>query len=108
MTTEIYCNTCGGNHIPDPQDCHVDFQGFRFTPPFRCMCCGEEICVRQFAFARACGSCDVGSCNSMHKSFKVERAHPHPEWWSGNPAIFRARYVRAVNATSLDDVVGVV
>ncbi len=48
-------------------DVYVDFKGWRFTPPFRCMCCGREIDVQQFCFGRACGICDTGKCHNDNK-----------------------------------------
>ena len=102
MTTKDFCNTCGGHHESDPSDCYLDYNGFRFIPPFRCMCCGKEICARQFAFGRCCGVCDIGGCNSLNQSFKVKHVHEHPEWWSGNPALFWSKYIVAVGATYLE------
>lgn len=58
------CPGCGGVHDPDSPDSFVDFDGFRFRPPFFCMCCNEIICGRQFAYGRACGFCDTGACQS--------------------------------------------
>lgn len=43
-------------------DVYVDFKGWRFRAPFRCMCCGRMISLRQFCFGRACGGCDCGQC----------------------------------------------
>lgn len=40
----------------------VDFKGWRFYTPFRCLCCGKEVSIEQFCFGRACGSCDCGHC----------------------------------------------
>jgi hypothetical protein len=53
----------------DEKGTFVDFKGWRFTAPFRCICCGRKIDVRQFCFGRSCGICDTGKCvhpNSMH------------------------------------------
>lgn len=56
------CPGCMGHHPPDPPDSYVDFRHRRFRPPFKCLCCGREICGRQFAFGRCCGRCDTGAC----------------------------------------------
>lgn len=53
---------CGGEHPPDSPTSYVDFNGRRYRPPFRCLCCGMGICGRQFAFGRTCGYCDRGRC----------------------------------------------
>jgi len=45
----------------------VDFKGWRFTPPFRCLCCGREIDVQQFCYGRYCGICDTGKCRNHNK-----------------------------------------
>lgn len=37
----------------------VYHRGYRFFPPFVCGACGDPISVRQFAFSRSCGGCDV-------------------------------------------------
>jgi hypothetical protein len=39
-----------------------DFKGWRFYPPFYCMCCGVEVSQEQWAFGRYCGVCDTGAC----------------------------------------------
>lgn len=43
-----------------PEQNFVDYKGWRFRPPYRCMCCGVMISIRQFCFGRACGPCDCG------------------------------------------------
>ena len=64
----------------DPQDPpaadsdFVDFKGWRFRPPFRCMCCGVIVSLRQFCFGRTCGSCDLGHCRH-HKLEGSQRRH---------------------------------
>ena len=40
----------------------VDFKGWRFLAPFRCVCCGVVISVQQFCFGRSYGPCDMGRC----------------------------------------------
>lgn len=44
-------------------DNFVDFKGWRFRAPWRCMCCGMIISLQQFCFGRSCGGCDLGRCN---------------------------------------------
>ena len=51
--------THGFLHAPVPKDIYFDYRGWRWTPPFICMNCGIEVCHRQWAFSRSCGSCDV-------------------------------------------------
>lgn len=43
-------------------DVYVDFKGWRFRAPFRCLCCGSMVSLRQFCFGRCCAPCDVGKC----------------------------------------------
>jgi hypothetical protein len=59
---------------PNP-DVFVDFKGWRFRPPFRCMCCGTMISLEQFCFGRACALCDTGRCNhpKTHKAYSGPR-----------------------------------
>ena len=54
--------TPGFLHHPMPPEIYFDFKGWRFKPPFHCMCCGKEICYQQWAFGRSCGTCDTGAC----------------------------------------------
>jgi hypothetical protein len=55
-------------HEPIPKNVHLDFKGWRFTFPFRCMCCAKEICILQFCFGRCCGICDTGRCRHFPRS----------------------------------------
>lgn len=98
MTNKVFCYACGGEHEPDPPDCWVDFRGYRFHPPFKCMCCGKEICARQFAFGRCCGPCDMGACQTNNRAFPKSAVHDHPSWWGydGNES-FR-QFVQTVGA----------
>ena len=57
-----FCHVCGGHHELDTHETWVDFEGYRFKSPFLCMCCGQRICARQFAFGRCCGTCAMGAC----------------------------------------------
>lgn len=41
---------------------YVDFKGWRFKSPWRCLCCGRRISLEQFCFGRCCGACDLGKC----------------------------------------------
>lgn len=76
------CPHCFGDHDPDECDYWVEFNGERFTPPFRCLCCGKETCARQFAWGRACGLCDTGACQTGSKNFRPEYAHaPYQRVW---------------------------
>lgn len=71
-----FCLGCGGRHRPDPLEAYVDFKGHRFTAPFFCLCCGLQICLRQFCFGRACGVCDTGACERGNRAFRPEALHP--------------------------------
>lgn len=75
------CLGCFGEHEPDSEDTWIDFGGYRFRKPFFCLCCGLEICARQWAFGRACGKCDTGVCQSWHKHFRPEYGHANPPWY---------------------------
>ena len=75
-----FCPTCGGKHEPDPPDSWVDFKGYRFRKPFKCMCCGKEICALQFSFGRCCGPCDLGACQLGNRAFRSSAFHPPPPW----------------------------
>lgn len=98
MTEKQFCYACGGEHEPDPSDSYVIFGGCRFMPPFRCMCCGKEICGRQFAFGRCCGPCDMGACDIHNRVYSVNAVHPHPDWWSVDGKTMFQRFVEAVGA----------
>jgi len=93
-----FCTACGGYHEPDPEDSYVDFEGYRYHPPFRCMCCGKEICARQFAFGRCCRPCDTGACQTHHRNFQISVAHEHPEWWSLDALEYRRKFAEVVGA----------
>lgn len=71
-----FCSHCFGNHAPDISECSVEWKGRRFKPPFLCLCCGKETCMRQFAYGRACGPCDTGSCNAANRAHVPQNAHP--------------------------------
>ena len=93
-----------GDHRPDPPSSWVEFNGYRFHPPFKCMCCGKEICARQFAYGRACGICDMGACNPNNKVYDVRYAHPHPEWWSQNGGKLFEDFVKAMQAQEIKEI----
>ena len=80
MADKIFCPACGGTHEPDSDDVYVDYDGYRFRKPFKCMCCGKEICARQFAFGRCCGPCDIGACQTGNRAFRLSAAHELPSW----------------------------
>ena len=42
----------------------ADFKGKRFYPPFKCLCCGKEVDVKQFCYGRTCAYCDMGKCQT--------------------------------------------
>lgn len=73
---------CGGDHEPDTPDTWVKYDGWTFKPPFKCMCCGKDICARQFAWGRCCGVCDMGGCDPANRAYQLNWAHEHPAWWS--------------------------
>ena len=51
----------------------MNFKAWRFRAPWRCMCCGKMISLRQFCFGRACGPCDSGKCIGHQQNF----GHPY-------------------------------
>lgn len=59
-----------------PNDPYVDFKGWRFRAPFRCICCGQKVDIRQFCFGRACDICDTGKCK--HRNNGVRRCYSGP------------------------------
>ena len=95
---ESMCEHCWGEHEPDLSDASLDFKGYRFTPPFLCMCCGRETCVRQWAWGRTCGLCDTGNCDQHSRGFKPEYAHEHPPW---GPQATIEQIAEATGATPL-------
>jgi len=52
---------------------YVDFKGKRFYEPFKCLCCGKEVDVKQFCYGRLCGHCDCGRC--QHKETGYDKGH---------------------------------
>ena len=50
----------------------VVFKGKKFYPPYKCLCCGKEVSVKQFCFGRVCAYCDLGKCQ---KNGKYEEGH---------------------------------
>lgn len=62
-----FCVGCGGFgkyfHEPDPTDTVIRFREYEYKLPFFCLCCGIQICARQFAYGRNCGYCDTGQCH---------------------------------------------
>jgi hypothetical protein len=75
MIGDLFCPHCWGNHQPDNDQCWVEFNGKRFAPPFLCLCCGKETCMRQFAYGRTCAPCDTGSCNTASRNYIPQNAH---------------------------------
>lgn len=53
---------------------YVDFNGKRFYPPFKCLCCGKVITIEQFCYGRLCDYCDTGKC-MVGKSHMYKMGH---------------------------------
>ena len=73
--SERFCPYCFGHHEKDSNDSYVIWKGRKVMPPFRCLCCGKEICGRQFAFGGCCGACDVGACQLGNRVYSKEYEH---------------------------------
>ena len=97
-----FCYACAGEHEADPPDAWVEFRGRRFSSPFLCMCCGREICARQWAFGRCCGTCDVGACESGNRAFLMRAAHEHPPWWNYNPQERWEGFLKATHSVPIE------
>jgi hypothetical protein len=70
------CRLCrDAIHAVAPKGILFDYRGWIFTPPFICMGCGIEVCFRQWAFSRSCGSCDLSESSTRLVLPKVR--HPH-------------------------------
>ena len=74
------CKSCLGDHPNDTPDIFVEWRGIVYHAPFLCMCCGKEICARQFAYGRGCGVCDAGLCQTKpdiygHPDTRTELVH---------------------------------
>lgn len=80
------CRFCrpGFVHAPMPLDIYFHHRGWKFTPPFICMGCGIEVCYRQWAFSRSCGSCDVSGSRTRRAPFGRCFAGPHERLESWN------------------------
>lgn len=88
-----WCGSCRGYHQPTkehpfhalceslheriPADLFFDYRGWKFTAPFICMCCGIEICFRQWAFSRSCGPCDISDSKTHRVLYGKCFAGPH-------------------------------
>ena len=94
----LYCPSCGGQHEEDLSDVYVDFRGYRFTKPFHCICCGRELCSKQFTFARACSSCDTGACRLWNKNYKTDYAHDQLSWCDMDGKVMFQKFVDVVKA----------
>jgi hypothetical protein len=79
-------------------DAWVEWEGWRFTAPFRCMCCGVETSAEQFAYGRSCGTCDTGICQR-----DTTYMHDRPAWAIGFQDRETAirRFAETVGATRL-------
>lgn len=64
-----------------PESQPIDHRGWRFTTPFHCFRCGIQIPAYQFAFACACGGCDVGNSPTarLHPTARKAFAGPHEQ-----------------------------
>jgi len=87
-----FCSACGGHHEPDSEDSWVEYEGYRFSPPFKCMCCGKEICARQFAYGRCCGPCDMGACQPGNTAYRPTATHADPAWRTGSQGVTPVTY----------------
>jgi hypothetical protein len=46
---------------------YIDYNGRRYSPPYRCFCCGAVISRQQFVFSRTCPVCDTGDCTRLYE-----------------------------------------
>lgn len=83
-------------------DLCVDFEGYRFREPFRCMCCGKPVDMKQFAFGRTCGPCDLGACDIHNRAFSLDAVHAHPEWWDADAEVMMRKYAEAMGAEAVN------
>ena len=97
-TRDLYCPSCGGHHEEDPPDVCVDFRGYRFTKPFYCICCGKELCFKQFTCARACSFCDTGACQFWNKHYRTQYAHDYHRWWDLDGRVMFQKFIDVVKA----------
>lgn len=98
-----FCPMCGGHHAPDLKDARIIFNGYSFKPPFRCICCGKEICGRQFAYGRCCAPCDMGACQHDNQAFQQSAEHPLPAWRIGPICETFQRFVEHTGGELADD-----
>ena len=76
------CPYCGGHHAPD-QPTYVDYEGYRFKPPFKCMCCGKKyfckFCVDVVNGKHYCDDCIENGlmvvCPKCGKKVKCNESH---------------------------------
>ncbi len=104
---DVRCPCCGGGLDEEPT--WVEGMGYRFTSPFYCICCGTEICGRQFAYSRTCVMCDMGICQSGHRSYTTQTAHEHPIWYISHYSDGRKKdvwdkFANFVNAIPLEEI----
>jgi hypothetical protein len=52
----------------------IVFQGYAFSPPYLCMCCGAPVGARKWLIDHTCDKCDWGGCQSP------QNWHPKPSW----------------------------
>lgn len=81
----------------------VEYEGYRFSAPFLCMCCGAETTAQQWAYGRTCGLCDTGICQR-----DPALAHERPPWvrWRVRAMVLQsyAIHVGAVRIVPLEGV----
>lgn len=61
-----------------PEEQPLVHRGWEFSTPFHCFYCGVQISAHQFAFARACGGCDVSESRTRRLSPYDRRAFTGP------------------------------
>lgn len=76
MSERKICAHCRGEHEPDTPDTYViGPEKIYMFSPFQCVCCGIEVCARQFAHGFRCGICDVGACDPENKAYDPKYKH---------------------------------
>lgn len=74
---------------------YIVYEGWRFSAPFLCMCCGKETLAEQWAFGRTCGRCDTGACQDKRGGYD----HGFPEFFvTGGREARLQRYCEFVEA----------
>jgi hypothetical protein len=60
------CDRCGGEHPSEGCRRSLIFQGYVFSPPYLCMCCGGHVTPRRWLKTHACERCEWGACGANH------------------------------------------